>query len=76
MTTSITRAITALSAEVYFAFACGALLGTGAGIERWWPSIPGWVPLAMYVSAYVFGGAFTVRDASIAGRSGASKSTA
>ncbi|MDH1181244.1 heavy metal translocating P-type ATPase [Achromobacter mucicolens] len=63
MTTSITRAITALSAEVYFAFACGALLGTGAGIERWWPSIPGWVPLAMYVSAYVFGGAFTVRDA-------------
>lgn len=63
MTTSITRAITALSAEVYFALTCGALLGTGAGIERWWPSIPEWVPLAMYVSAYVFGGAFTVRDA-------------
>lgn len=60
---SFIRAIKALSAEIYFALACGALLGTGAAIERWWPSIPGWIPLAMYVFAYAFGGIFTVRDA-------------
>lgn len=52
-----------ISAEMYFALACGALLGIGATIERWWTTVPGVVPLAMYIISYVFGGTFTVRDA-------------
>ncbi|AZS77390.1 MAG: heavy metal translocating P-type ATPase [Achromobacter sp.] len=55
--------IPSISAEMYFALACGALLGIGTAIERWWTTVPGVVPLAMYIIAYVFGGTFTVRDA-------------
>lgn len=51
------------STELYFALTCGALLGIGVVVERWWTSAPGGVPLAMYVLAYAFGGTFTMGDA-------------
>lgn len=48
--------------EIIFAIACGAAAAIGFGIEKLTPA-PGWIPLAFYIVAYVFGGYFTLREA-------------
>jgi Cd2+/Zn2+-exporting ATPase len=48
--------------ELYFALICGALLGVGFAID-WLDAAAGWVPLSLYVAAYLFGGFYTVREA-------------
>ena len=49
--------------EMIFALTSGALLGIGVAIEKLGGEIWGWLPTAFYVSAYFFGGFFTVREA-------------
>lgn len=46
-----------------FALTCGALLALGYGLEKLAPAAPGWLPTALYVGAYGFGGFFTSREA-------------
>ena len=48
--------------ELYFALICGGLLGVGFAIDML-DAAAGWVPLSLYVSAYLFGGFYTVREA-------------
>ena len=48
--------------ELIFALACGGLLASGYLIERFLAA-PGWLPFAFYLSAYAFGGFFTLREA-------------
>lgn len=49
--------------ELIFALICGALLGIGFAIEKLLAGAPNWLPTALYVIAYVFGGFFTLREA-------------
>jgi Cd2+/Zn2+-exporting ATPase len=49
--------------ELIFALACGALLAIGFGVEKLVAGAPEWLPIALYVGAYGFGGFFTVREA-------------
>ncbi|HEY5722379.1 MAG TPA: heavy metal translocating P-type ATPase [Allosphingosinicella sp.] len=49
--------------ELIFALICGALLGIGFAMEKLVAGVPGWLPLACYLAAYLFGGFFTVREA-------------
>ncbi len=49
--------------ELIFALTCGALLITGYLIEKLAPGLSHGVPLACYVAAYFFGGAYTLREA-------------
>ena len=49
--------------ELIFALTCGALLIAGYLIGKFAPAVPGWLPLACYVAAYFFGGAYTLREA-------------
>ncbi|MEN9110983.1 MULTISPECIES: heavy metal translocating P-type ATPase [Xanthomonas] len=49
--------------ELIFALTCGALLLVGFLIEKFAASLPGWLPTACYIGAYVFGGAYTLREA-------------
>ncbi len=49
--------------ELIFAFACGGALALGFGLEKLVSGLPSWIPLALYVVAYGFGGVFTVREA-------------
>ena len=49
--------------ELIFALTCGALLIAGYLIEKLAPTARGWLPLACYVAAYFFGGAYTLREA-------------
>src|SRR5690606_18081164 len=51
------------NAELIFALACGALLGIGFAIEKFVLAAPGWLPTALYIIAYFFGGFFTLREA-------------
>jgi Cd2+/Zn2+-exporting ATPase len=48
--------------ELFFALICGALLGIGFMLETF-AAPPEWVPIALYVAAYGFGGWFTLREA-------------
>ena len=48
--------------ELVFAGTAGALLGVGWLLERVVVS-PAWLPTALYVAAYLFGGYYTVREA-------------
>ena len=48
--------------ELIFALACGALLAAGYLISVA-TGAPAWLPLALYVAAYGFGGFFTLREA-------------
>jgi Cd2+/Zn2+-exporting ATPase len=50
------------NSELIFALLCGALVGAGFAIEKLL-SVPSWVPLGLYLGAYVFGGFYTVREA-------------
>ena len=49
--------------ELIFALASGAALGVGFVLEQWVSGIPSWLPLALFLLAYGFGGFFTVREA-------------
>jgi hypothetical protein len=49
--------------ELIFALACGALLAIGFGIEKLVADAPEWLPTALYIGAYGFGGFFTLREA-------------
>jgi len=46
--------------ELIFALTCGALLGAGFLIETFASGLPAWLPTALYVTAYFFGGFFTL----------------
>ncbi|RSU55475.1 heavy metal translocating P-type ATPase [Sphingobium yanoikuyae] len=48
--------------ELIFALACGGALGVGYLIETFLTA-PTWVPFALFIAAYVFGGFYTVREA-------------
>ena len=49
--------------ELIFALACGAFLLAGFLVEKFASSAPGWLPVAGYVTAYFFGGFYTLREA-------------
>jgi len=49
--------------ELIFALACGTLLAIGFGIEKLVAGAPEWLPTALYIGAYGFGGFFTLREA-------------
>ncbi|GAD58260.1 lead, cadmium, zinc and mercury transporting ATPase [Brevundimonas abyssalis TAR-001] len=49
--------------ELIFALASGAALALGFLLEWLAPDLPGWLPLAFYLTAYGFGGFFTVGEA-------------
>lgn len=51
------------NSELVFALSCGALLAAGFVVGRFVPEAPGWVPVALYVAAYFFGGFYTLREA-------------
>lgn len=48
--------------EIIFALICGALLGLGFAAEKLGVG-PVWLPIAGYITAYFFGGFYTVREA-------------
>jgi len=50
------------NSELIFALICGGLLGIGFAIEKLVPA-PAWVPVALFIAAYGFGGYFTLREA-------------
>lgn len=50
------------NSEMIFALICGALLGLGFLIPKFF-NVPSWTPLACYVLAYFFGGFYTLREA-------------
>jgi Cd2+/Zn2+-exporting ATPase len=50
------------NSELIFALLSGALLVAGY-VASWLPAAPAWMPLALYVSAYGFGGYYTLREA-------------
>ncbi|WP_371424678.1 heavy metal translocating P-type ATPase [Tardiphaga sp.] len=49
--------------ELIFAITCGALLGVGFAIEKLATGAPGWLSTTCYITAYLFGGFFTLREA-------------
>lgn len=49
--------------ELVFALLCGAALGLSVLLEYAMPDAPGWIGLALFIVAYVFGGWFTGREA-------------
>ncbi|MBE7185973.1 MAG: heavy metal translocating P-type ATPase [Methylobacterium mesophilicum] len=49
--------------ELIFAVASGAVLGIGVLIEKFVAGAPGWLPTALYLAGYFFGGFFTLREA-------------
>lgn len=48
--------------ELYFAVLCGVVLGIGYVLERF-GNVASWIPLALYIAGYVFGGFYTLREA-------------
>lgn len=48
--------------ELIFSILCGALLGIGFGLS-YLEAVPSWVSLSLYISAYLFGGYFTAKEA-------------
>lgn len=51
------------NSELIFALICGGLLAGGFAIDKLASGAPVWLPTALYVAAYFFGGFFTVREA-------------
>src|SRR3546814_6155569 len=51
-----------VNSELIFALAAGALLVLGFCLEKLLP-LPDWLPIGLYVGAYVFGGYYTLREA-------------
>lgn len=52
-----------LNLELAFSLICGGLLITGFALEHLIQSLPEWIPLAFYLSAYGFGGFYTLQEA-------------
>lgn len=50
------------NSELIFALASGVALALGFAAEKLAPA-PGWIPLACYLTAYAFGGFYTLREA-------------
>jgi Cd2+/Zn2+-exporting ATPase len=50
------------NSELIFALLSGVLLIAGY-VASWLPAAPAWMPVALYVGAYGFGGYFTLREA-------------
>ncbi len=48
--------------ELIFAILAGAAVGLGWSLERF-TGAPSWIPLALFVGGYVFGGFYTIREA-------------
>ena len=48
--------------ELIFAIICGALLGIGFGLS-FIEGLSDWIPLALYIGAYFFGGYYTAKEA-------------
>lgn len=48
--------------ELIFSLICGGLLATGFGLS-YVSAVPGWVPLALYIGSYFFGGYYIVQEA-------------
>src|SRR3546814_1313296 len=48
--------------ELIFALSSGAALGLGFAIEKLIVGAPTWLPFALYIAAYVFGGFYTLRE--------------
>lgn len=49
--------------ELIFALTCGGLLAVAYVIEKFVTGAPSWLPTGLSMLAYVFGGAFTLREA-------------
>ncbi|MBX9629612.1 MAG: heavy metal translocating P-type ATPase [Burkholderiales bacterium] len=49
--------------ELIFSVLCGALLAIGYAVEKFAVAAPQWLPTACYITAYVFGGFYTLREA-------------
>lgn len=49
--------------ELIFALTSGLALGLGFALEKLATGLPAWIPLALFLIAYIFGGFFTVREA-------------
>ena len=49
--------------ELIFSLICGALLGIGVAIAKLLPAAPGWLSTICYITAYFFGGFYTLREA-------------
>lgn len=49
--------------EAVFAVLCGTMLAAGVLVEKFVPGAPSWAALACYLSAYFFGGFYTVQEA-------------
>ncbi|RTL71615.1 MAG: heavy metal translocating P-type ATPase, partial [Hyphomicrobiales bacterium] len=49
--------------ELIFALGCGAALGLGYALTKLVSGVPSWLPLNLYILAYVLGGFFTLREA-------------
>ena len=50
------------NSELIFSLICGVLLATGFALS-FVSTLPGWLPLALYVGAYFFGGFYIVQEA-------------
>src|SRR3546814_20862015 len=48
--------------ELIFALSSDAALGLGFAIEKLIVGAPTWLPFALYIAAYVFGGFYTLRE--------------
>ena len=48
--------------ELYFAILCGVTVAGGYALERFF-GVPSWLPMALYVASYFFGGYFTLTEA-------------
>lgn len=51
------------NSEMIFALLCGVLLGIGVLVEKFVGGAPALLPTALYVTAYIFGGFYTLREA-------------
>lgn len=51
--------------ELTFAIISGFFLGTGFGLS-FLDSLPAFIPIALYIGAYIFGGSFTTKEAVVA----------
>lgn len=51
------------NSEMIFALLCGGLLGIGVLVEKFVGGAPALLPTALYVTAYIFGGFYTLREA-------------
>lgn len=49
--------------ELMAALGCGVAAAAGYGVEHLWAAAPGWLPLALFIAAYMSGGFYTLVEA-------------